>query len=654
MKTNVRLFAVVSAVIICLLLIFVASGGLNLNLSPNDENNGTADTNSTTPNQSGTGSQTNTINQTSTNSTNTDSSGNQSSTSNQSSNSEQTTNNETSSTNSSGTQFAEHVKDHEDSQDYVWNVSEIVNIELHGNSIAVVPTGNATVEGSKITVTSAGTYRISGSLNDGQIIVNSNKTVRLILAGANISCSSSSPIYVDNAKKVIIVLEENTQNYVKDGVSYVFETLGQTEPNAAIFSRADLTIFGNGSLYVTGNYNDGIASKDGLIVKSGTITVNSVDDGIRGKDYLIVKDGKITINAGGDGLKSDEAEDPAKGYVVIENGTIDIASKGDCVEAETDITVFSGKANLTAGGGSAGTIYGNASAKGLKADTYLNVTAGTFAINSADDALHSNGNITVDGGFLTISTGDDGFHSDTSLTINGGNINITKSYEGLESGIIIINSGNIHVVSSDDGINVVGGNDASGIIPGPGWMPGPGFPGQDTFTYSTAYYLHINGGYIYVDAMGDGFDINGVVEMSAGTVIINGPVLNDNGALDFGTFKMTGGFLVAVGSSGMSMAPGTSSTQCSILLNFRTQISPNTLINIQDSQGNSILTFTPTKRYQSIAFSSSSMSINSTYSVYTGGSATGALSDGLYRNETYTPGTKYTSFTVSSVYTRIF
>ncbi len=548
--------------------------------------------------------------------------------------------------------YAENAEDHEDSADYVWDSTSVVNITLNGNSITVNASGVATVDGGKITITSAGTYRISGSLTDGQITVDTDdeETIRLILNGVNIRCSTSSPIYILSAKKAIIILEENTANYVADSASYVLEA-GEDEPNAAIFSKSDLTIFGSGSLNVNGNYNDGIASKDGLIIKSGTITVNAVDDGIRGKDYLVVKGGAVTLNVGGDGLKSDNADDSAKGYISVENGVINITSDGDAVDAETDIIISGGEISLTSGGGSNSVIYSSTSAKGLKANVSITIDAGTITVNSADDAINSNEQVTINGGSFVISSGDDAFHADSSLTINGGDITIAKSFEGIESVIITINGGNIHIVSSDDGINGAGGNDASGFTQGPGRGGGRD---QGGFTNSGNCYLYINGGYIVVDATGDGIDVNGAIVMTDGYVIVNGPTSNANGALDHVSFKITGGFLLAVGSSGMAQAPGTSSTQYSILLNFRSSMSAGTLINIQTSDGTVLFSFKPTKAYQSVVFSSATLTKGSTYNVYYGGSSTGTANDGLYLSGTYTPGTKYTTFTISSVTTTVY
>jgi hypothetical protein len=141
--------------------------------------------------------------------------------------------------------------------------------------------------------------------------------------------------------------------------------------------------------------------------------------------------------------------------------------------------------------------------------------------------------------------------------------------------------------------------------------------------------------------------------MTDGVVVVNGPTANDNGALDHSLFQMTGGFLVAAGSSGMAQTTSTTSTQCSILLTFNTTLPTGTLVHIQDSNGQDILSFVPTKQYSSVAFSSQKLVKGATYDVYYGGSSTGTLSDGLYQDGTYTPGTKYASFTISSVVTNV-
>jgi len=524
---------------------------------------------------------------------------------------------------------------------------------LNGNSITVNPAGSATVDGSKVTISSAATYRISGSLTNGQVIVNVTGagTVRLILNGVDIRCSTSSPIYVIDAKKTVIVLQASTANYITDGASYILEA-GTDEPNAAVFSKKDLTIFGDGSLNVDANYNDAIASKDGLIIKSGTITVSSVDDGIRGKDYLVVKGGTITLNTGGDGLKSDDDSDVARGYVSVEAGVINVVSGADAVEAETDVTVTGGTITLTSGGGSNN--VASASAKGIQANVSIIIDGGTFTVDSADDAFNSNYELTINGGSFVISTGDDAFHADSSLTINGGDIDITKSYEGFESVILTINSGTIHIVSSDDGVNGAGGKDSSGTLPGPGIGPG-GWGGPGGFIPGNCH-LYINGGYIVVNALGDGIDINGAIDMTGGFIIVDGPPSMET-AVDHETpFKMTGGFLLGVGSSGAPIAPALGptdlSTQYSILVNLRNPVQAGNLIHLQTINGTEVFTFKPTKQYQSVVFCSPTLA-KGAYDLYYGGSSTGTVNDGLYTGGTYAAGTKYMTVTISNIVTRI-
>ena len=448
-------------------------------------------------------------------------------------------------------------------------------------------------------------------------------------------------------------------NTITDGSSYVLADPESDEPNAAIFAASDLTITGTGSLEVTGNYNDGIATKDGLILAAGSISVSAVDDGIRGKDYVYVKEGGITVTAQGDGIKSDNDTDTSKGFITIDLGRIEVTSGGDAISAQTNVLVSGGELILDAGGGSDAVIDENLSAKGIKGGSSVTIANGIVTIDSADDSLHSNNSITINNGVVTLSSGDDGMHADTALTINAGDVRILKSYEGIESAVITLNNGSVKVNASDDGINVSGGVDGSGMMPGGrpfGGKQGPGGPppGQDTFNYTGDYYLYINGGLISVDAGGDGIDSNGAIEMTNGIVIVNGPTQDMNGALDYmGGFKMKGGFLVTAGSAGMAQAPDSSSSQNSLLLNLTSAQQAGTTIHIQDSSGKDILTFTPAKAYQSITYSSPYLVTGETYTVFLGGTAQGEDMDGLYESSTYSGGTEYTTFTVSETVTSI-
>ena len=526
----------------------------------------------------------------------------------------------------------------------------------------------ATVDNNIVTISNGGTYSISGTSSNSQIIVDSasEENVYLVLNNVDLTCTNSAPIYVKSAKNTIIVLPDNSENTITDGTTYTFEDSSTDEPSAAIFSKDDLTIKGNGSLTVSANYNDGIVSKDDLKITGGNISVTSVDDGLIGKDSINIKGGTIKVTASGDGLKATNTEDTTKGYVLIEGGTLNIISTNDGIQAETNVNITEGTINITSGGGSVNSSSKNdnmqnpwgqwgkssnttssssdtSSAKAIKAVSNIIIDGGTITIDSSDDSLHSNDNLTINGGTFEISSGDDGIHSDTTLEINGGDINISKSYEGIESTAITINDGAIHLVSSDDGLNAAGGNDASSTS---------GRLGQNNFSSSTGS-ININGGYLYVDASGDGIDANGSIDMNDGTVIVNGPENSGNGALDYdSSCNINGGLFIAAGTSGMTQSPSTSSKQNSVNV-FLSSQSANTLISIKNESGKDIVTFAPSKTYQSVIISSPNLQTNTTYTVYSGGTSTGNETDGLYTDGSASGGSEVGSFTTSSTITTV-
>ena len=601
-------------------------------------------------------------------------------------------NNAASSAGATGTTPVAHSDTQENEDDYTWDASTVIPVTLNGDSITA-DHASVKVDGTTAILTRAGTYSLSGSLFDGQIVVDTQdkEVVRVLFNGVDISNSTGSPMVVSNAGKVVIILADGTHNHISDAVTYVYADAQTDEPNAAIFSTSDLTLAGNGTLTVNGNANDGIASKDGLIIASGNITVSAVDDGIRGKDYVVVNGGNISIQSGGDGLKSDNANNTARGFIDILAGTINIISGGDAISAQTDVTIADGLFVLQTSADRSPQTEETASTKGIKGGTNVSITNGTFTINTTlDDAVHSNGSIVIDGGVFEISAGDDGMHADATLTINGGEININQSHEGFESAVITINAGHINVVASDDGINVAGGNDGSGMMqamrpgggmgkgmrqgntamfsdeppadagaaqgmtpPTDGQMPAGGM-GQETFAANTNYYLYINGGRVVVNANGDGLDANGAIEMTGGLVIVHGPTQQGNGALDYDAgFKITGGVLVIAGSAGMAMAPDSTSSQNSILINFDSSMAAGTLVHIQNDAGDHILTFAPAKDFQSITFSSPDLTTGGTYVVFTGGSSTGNGSDGLLQGGSYSAGTQFGTITISAVVTQL-
>ncbi|MGA1839686.1 MAG: carbohydrate-binding domain-containing protein [bacterium] len=339
--------------------------------------------------------------------------------------------------------------------------SEITNITLQGDSTILNGSG-ATFNGQNIIITSAGIYNISGTLNDGQIIVDTQdeETVELVLNGADISCSSSAPVYIISAKDTIITLADGTENYITDEDTYILEDTNSDEPNAAVFSRDDLTIGGNGSLTVHANYNDGITSKDDLEITGGSITVNAVNDGIRGRDSFTVRGGTVTVIAGGDGMQSnnDGDGDVEVGNIYIEGGTFYIAAGADGIQANTRVLISGGDISISSGGGSNYTTGSSDSAKGIKAGVNVTIEGGDIDIDSSDDAIHSNETLTINGGYITLASGDDGIYSGSTLEISGGDISITKCYDGLSAGeadisydgILTISGGSIQITVTEN------------------------------------------------------------------------------------------------------------------------------------------------------------------------------------------------------------
>lgn len=501
---------------------------------------------------------------------------------------------------------------------------------------------NATVNGSVITITAGGSYVVSGTCNDGQIIVNTEDFVQLVLNGANITCQKSAPIYVQNADKVVVTLAAGSTNTLSDTSSFTYTDAAEEEPNATIFSKDDLTFNGTGSLTVNSNFNNAIQSKDKLKFVQGTYIVNSVADGIKGKDLVGICGGTFTINTSGDGIKSTN-EDTDAGLVEITGGNITITAAKDGIQAENYIDIQGGTLNVTTNGGytngpehtddmggggwgwgssSSTTTTDTESAKGLKSNIATIIAGGTQTFNTSDDAVHGDNIVYIDGGVTNIASGDDGCHADSYLVIDSGAINMTASYEGLEAPNIYLNGGEHYITASDDGVN---GNGSSA-------------------------YVAFNGATLIVDASGDGLDSNGNIVMTAGVVLCSGPTNGGNGALDYdNTFNISGGILVAAGSSGMAMNVSSSSTQPGMLVSYSSAQSANSVIVLRDSSGNDLVAFNPAKEYQTVCISAPGMTVGSTYDLYTGTTSQSTMKQ-LSTSE-YTLGSLIESVTLTSTAT---
>ena len=447
--------------------------------------------------------------------------------------------------------------------------------------------------------------------------------------------------------------------------------------NNGIHCTKDLKIK-NGNISVTA-LGHGIKGKKSVTVFSGTVTVTSGKDGITSdeteneeKGFVTIEGGEIIITSAGDGVSAETT-------LTVTDGVISIISGGGSANAQQKTDNMRGWWDFD----NSASDDDSASCKGLKAGKALVISGGSITIDAQDDALHTDGDMTISGGECILSTGDDGAHAELSLTVLDGKITVLTSYEGLEANQITLAGGDLDITASDDGINANGGSDGfsggfgGGFGGGRGGMGGsfggrrndtnnqsgdttppdnnnmtppdnsnmqtppdgnapsgnpPTMPGQDAADSTTTDdttdkqpVLLITGGKITVNADGDGLDSNGNLRVEGGDITINGPTNGGNGAIDIGTENggagfISGGTLIALGTSSMAENFGSTSTQCAFLVTMNSFGAGET-ITITDSQGNVLYTGVTVKSANSVVFSSPDLTVGETYTVTIGSSS---------------------------------
>lgn len=411
------------------------------------------------------------------------------------------------------------------------------------------------ISGSTVTVTAEGTYILSGTLNDGMIVVDAGDTdkIQLVLDGVEITSSTSAAIYVLEADKVFITTASGSENTLANGGEYV--AIDDNNIDAVVFAKSDLTLNGTGTLIVDAAAGHGVVSKDDLVLTSGTYEITAEKQGLSGKDSIRIANGTYTITSGKDGIHAENTEDSSLGFLYISGGTFTINADGDGISASAYLQIEDGAFTITTGDGSASvtmttdtmefgqgggfqtetttTEEDSASQKGVKADGEITIAGGSFVTDTADDSIHGGGDILVTGGTFELQSGDDAMHSDGAVTIQDGDFTISYCYEGIEGQSVTIDDGTFDIDSVDDGINAAGGADSSGF--------GGGRPGQDQFSASSDSFITINGGEVVIVSSGDCLDSNGALTINGGTLDLtcNG---NGNTALDCeGTYTNNGG-----------------------------------------------------------------------------------------------------------------
>ena len=546
-----------------------------------------------------------------------------------------------------------------------YKVSEAVKITLNKTTATVSGSG-AKADGSTITITEEGVYIVSGTLEDGQIIVDASDSdkVQIVLDGVNINCETNAAIYVREADKVFITLAENSSNTLGGGNEYT--QIDDNTVDGVIFSKSDLVCNGTGSLTIEADYKHGIVSKDDLVITGGTYKITAADNGITAKDQLKILDGSFDIDAANSAVKAKNADNAELGNIYI--------------------------------------------------------AGGIFTIEAEQDGFHATGSIVVDDGTITVNSGDDGFHAELDTIIRGGTILVEKSNEGLEGKRVVVNGGDITVNASDDGINAANSGDdganaansgdggvnaansgddgANATNPGanaagsgdddsnaassnndssaavnsgddssisgaadgkePPQMPPDTENGSDMQPSQDFYpenapsvgnapqnfdpgnapsdgdapqmmqggpggggnselYIKITGGTLTVSADGDGLDSNGGLLVTGGTTIVYGPTSDGDSALDYdGSAIVSGGILAAIGSAGMVESFDEASTQPVITYYCTETQSADTTITLTDSDGSALFTVTPEKAYASIVLTCPEMKLDATYTLAAG------------------------------------
>ena len=546
-----------------------------------------------------------------------------------------------------------------------YKVSEAVKITLNKTTATVSGSG-AKADGSTITITEEGVYIVSGTLEDGQIIVDASDSdkVQIVLDGVNINCETNAAIYVREADKVFITLAENSSNTLGGGNEYT--QIDDNTVDGVIFSKSDLVCNGTGSLTIEADYKHGIVSKDDLVITGGTYKITAADNGITAKDQLKILDGSFDIDAANSAVKAKNADNAELGNIYI--------------------------------------------------------AGGIFTIEAEQDGFHATGSIVVDDGTITVNSGDDGFHAELDTIIRGGTILVEKSNEGLEGKRVVVNGGDITVNASDDGINAANSGDdganaansgdggvnaansgddgANATNPGanaagsgdddsnaassnndssaavnsgddssisgaadgkeppqmppdtengsdmqpsqdfdpenapsggnapqnfdPGNAPSDGdapqmMQGGPGGGGNSELYIKITGGTLTVSADGDGLDSNGGLLVTGGTTIVYGPTSDGDSALDYdGSAIVSGGILAAIGSAGMVESFDEASTQPVITYYCTETQSADTAITLTDSDGSALFTVTPEKAYASIVLTCPEMKLDATYTLAAG------------------------------------
>lgn len=435
---------------------------------------------------------------------------------------------------------------HYSDEDLKWDSSDEEAIDLANPAAA----DGVNVNNGTITITADGTYRLSGEYN-GQVKIEAGKsdTVRLVLDNAKITNSTGPAINVAGAGEAIIYTASGTANTIADGANYAAK--GADDPDAAIYSTANLTLAGEGSLSVKGSYKAGVHTTDGLVIANGTLDVNATKAGIKGKDYVDIVGGTVKVTARQDGIKSTNTDDENKGFTRLSDGSVTISAGDDGLKAPRTLEISGGTLNI------------EKSDEGIEGQ-YVNVLDGEVTVNSTDDGINAS---------LKDSS------SDTSSDTTSGTATTGQQTQQNQNG-------QVQQAPAGGGAAPGGSQGSTGQNQNMPQPPTDGaMPGGGTFEVVDAA-INISGGTVTVNAEGDGIDSNGTATFSGGTVTVNGPAAGGNNALDSnGDLLLNGGTVTAGSTADMFEAPSSASTSGYLKITDSSALTQGSTVQVTDSSG---------------------------------------------------------------------
>ncbi len=544
-------------------------------------------------------------------------------------------------------------------------------------------TDGVVIKGQMVTITAEGTYIFSGTLSEGQIVVDAdNAKVQIVFDNVDITCASSAAVYVKSAEKVFVTLAEGSQNTLRNTDEYV--AIDDNNIDAVIFSKSDLTLNGTGSLTIVSAEGHGIVSKDDLKITGGTYDITAAGHALSGKDSVRIADGTFILTAEKDGIHAENADDEEKGYIYIADGDFTITSDGDGMDASNIVQIEDGTFDITAGGGAANSLKThesdvpggpgggmpqngerpdgesmpqmgekpdgeNMTEMGKRPDgttppekpsqTDQSDTADeTAAPDNATDHQSSSAETTEDTTTDESGTSTKGIKAGGGMYLNGGTYQIDSADDSIHSNAnITIADGTYTLATGDDGVHA----DDALIVNGGTITVTESYEGLEGLTVTindgtiditasddgintAGEKMELNGGYIHILAGGDGVDSNGDLTINGGEIYIDGPSDNGNNAIDYGdrsSAYVNGGTLVAIGSSGMAEVMSDSSKQKVLMIKLGEQMEAGNVV-LTDSEGNVIVSYTALKTYDCVIISTAEVESGATYTLTTSGTTT--------------------------------